>query len=152
MALGLPSTVPTHSQSRAPGHLALLSPSPDAPVRNQGLALERVTDSSKDLVPEVNIDASPAGISLQAMDASHVAPCVALNLTPSGFQNYRAARPVALGVPVGHLTGGLEFAAVAVAGQIALTAKEEGRPLGSTFDKRRPERKESRSQPHLTRF
>ena len=35
--------------------------------------LKRIVEAIKDLVPDVNIDATPQGISLQAMDRSHVA-------------------------------------------------------------------------------
>ena len=35
--------------------------------------LKRIVEAIKDLVTDVNIDATPQGISLQAMDSSHVA-------------------------------------------------------------------------------
>jgi proliferating cell nuclear antigen len=39
----------------------------------EGQILKKIVDSIKDLVTDVNIDATPTGISLQAMDSSHVA-------------------------------------------------------------------------------
>ena len=38
-----------------------------------GTILKRIVDAIKDLVQDVNLDISSGGISLQAMDSSHVA-------------------------------------------------------------------------------
>ena len=38
-----------------------------------GSILKRIVESIKDLVTDVNIDVSPQGMTLQAMDSSHVA-------------------------------------------------------------------------------
>jgi len=38
-----------------------------------GTVLKRIVEAIKDLVTEVNIDVTPTGLSLQAMDSSHVA-------------------------------------------------------------------------------
>ena len=40
---------------------------------SDGTVLKRIVDSIKDLVQDVNLDISATGISLQAMDSSHVA-------------------------------------------------------------------------------
>jgi len=40
---------------------------------SDGQIFKRIVDSIKDLVTDVNLDATPTGISLQAMDSSHVA-------------------------------------------------------------------------------
>ena len=40
---------------------------------NDGTVLKRIVDAIKDLVQDVNLDISETGISLQAMDSSHVA-------------------------------------------------------------------------------
>ena len=42
-------------------------------ILSEALLLKKIIDSIKDLVTDVNIDVTPAGISLQAMDSSHVA-------------------------------------------------------------------------------
>ena len=39
----------------------------------EGVILKKIVEAIKDLVSDVNIDVSPTGISLQAMDSSHVA-------------------------------------------------------------------------------
>ena len=39
----------------------------------EAIVLKKIIDAIKDLVTDVNIDATPNGISLQAMDSSHVA-------------------------------------------------------------------------------
>lgn len=45
----------------------------------EGHILKKIIEAIKDLVTDVNIDVSPSGLSLQAMDTSHVA-LVSLNL------------------------------------------------------------------------
>ena len=39
----------------------------------EGHTLKKIVEAIKDLVTDVNLDVSPQGISLQAMDSSHVA-------------------------------------------------------------------------------
>jgi len=63
----------------------------------QGNVLKKLMDSIKDLVNEANFDCSSAGISLQAMDSSHVS-LVALFLRAEGFQHFRADRNISLGI------------------------------------------------------
>ena len=58
---------------------------------------KRVLDAIKDLVAETNVDCSSAGISIQAMDSSHVSLIVLL-LRPEGFATFRCHRPMSLGV------------------------------------------------------
>ena len=67
---------------------------------------KKIVESIKDLVNDVNIETSATGsflglkligISLQAMDSSHVA-LVSLNLQAEGFQNYRSDKPLTLGM------------------------------------------------------
>lgn len=54
----------------------------------QGSILKKLMESIKDLVTDANFDCSSAGVSLQAMDSSHVS-LVALFLRAEGFQHYR---------------------------------------------------------------
>ena len=56
-------------------------------------------DSIKELVQNVNIDAGPTAISLQAMDPSHVA-LVSLTLKESGFHEYRSDGVMTLGMSI----------------------------------------------------
>lgn len=54
----------------------------------QGSILKKILDAIKDLVNEASWDCSPSGMSLQAMDTSHVS-LVAVNLNSDGFDKYR---------------------------------------------------------------
>jgi len=63
----------------------------------QGSILKKITEAMKDLVTQANFDCSSSGISLQAMDNSHVA-LVALLLRSDGFEHFRADRTLALGI------------------------------------------------------
>ena len=58
----------------------------------QGHLLKKIIDAIKDLVKTVNIDANSSGLSMQAMDQSHVA-LVSFKLQESGFSSYRCDRP-----------------------------------------------------------
>ena len=59
--------------------------------------LKKIIEAIKDLVTDANWDVNDAGISLQAMDSSHVS-LVALLLRSDGFDKFRADRNVALGI------------------------------------------------------
>lgn len=63
----------------------------------QGYILKKILDAIKDLVNEASWDCSPSGMSLQAMDTSHVS-LVAVNLKADGFDKYRCDRNVTLGM------------------------------------------------------
>lgn len=67
-----------------------------------GTILKRIVDSIKDLVTDVNLDVSASGISLQAMDSSHVA-LVQLKLEARGFAVYRCDHPITLGLSITNL-------------------------------------------------
>jgi len=69
----------------------------------EGALLKKLIESIKELVTDINLDASPTGISLQAMDSSHVA-LVTLSLSCEGFEPYRCDRPTTLGVSVVNLS------------------------------------------------
>ena len=64
-----------------------------------GTILKRIVDSIKDLVQDVNLDISSSGISLQAMDSSHVA-LVQMHLDRSGFANYIIERNTTIGLSI----------------------------------------------------
>lgn len=69
---------------------------------SDGQTLKRIVEAIKDLVTDVNIDATPTGLSLQAMDSSHVA-LVNLNLSMEGFEKYRCDRNLTLGISITNL-------------------------------------------------
>jgi proliferating cell nuclear antigen len=53
----------------------------------EGIVLKKIVEAIKDLVTDVNLDTTPNGLSLQAMDSSHVA-LVSLILKTEGFDTY----------------------------------------------------------------
>jgi proliferating cell nuclear antigen len=57
----------------------------------------------KELVTDANFECNEEGITLQAMDNSHVA-LVAVLLQATGFKRYRCDRPMPLGVNLTSLT------------------------------------------------
>jgi len=68
----------------------------------EGGVLKKIVEAIKDIVSNVNIDAGPNGISMQAMDPSHVA-LVNLSLKDGGFQEYRADKTFPLGIKLANL-------------------------------------------------
>jgi proliferating cell nuclear antigen len=71
-------------------------------ARLQGGILKRLMESVKDLVTDANFDCSSSGISLQAMDSSHVS-LVALFLRAEGFEHFRSDRNISLGINLGSM-------------------------------------------------
>ena len=63
----------------------------------QASVLKKILESIKELVTEANFDCSNAGISLQAMDTSHVS-LVGLLLRSDGFDHFRCDRALSLGI------------------------------------------------------
>lgn len=99
-------------------------------ILKEASTLKRIVDAIKDLVTDVNIDATPQGISLQAMDSSHVA-LVSLTLGSQGFERYRADRAMTLGISITNLAKVLKLASNE--DRIILKADEEGSHLQITF-------------------
>ena len=71
--------------------------------------LKKIVDSIKDIVSDCNLDVSPAGISLQAMDSSHVA-LVSLSMSADGFTDFRADSNMILGISIGNLAKVMKLA------------------------------------------
>lgn len=69
----------------------------------QGNILKKVQDALKDMVTEASWDCTHAGISLQAMDSSHVS-LVQLTLRADGFENYRCDRNLAMGIDMSNMS------------------------------------------------
>lgn len=67
----------------------------------QGALLKKVVDAVKDLVGEANLDVNSTGLSLQAMDSSHVS-LTAMSLRADGFEHYRCDRPISMGESCTH--------------------------------------------------
>eukprot|EP00753_Platysulcus_tardus_P022646 PLAT9854.1.p1 GENE.PLAT9854.1~~PLAT9854.1.p1 ORF type:complete len:262 (+),score=163.12 PLAT9854.1:93-878(+) len=63
----------------------------------QGSLLKKIVEAMKEIVTEVNLDCTPSGIALQAMDPSHVT-LVNLMLRSEGFDLYRCDRNITLGL------------------------------------------------------
>jgi len=63
---------------------------------------KKILEAMKDLVTEANFDCSSSGISLQAMDSSHVS-LVSLLLRGDGFEHYRCDRNLSLGINLGSM-------------------------------------------------
>lgn len=97
----------------------------------EGHTFKRIVEAIKDLVTDVNLDVGPAGISLQAMDTSHVA-LVSLNLSMEGFESYRCDTNVILGVNVANLSKVMKLADPQ--DSITLTADNDASHLGIRFD------------------
>jgi proliferating cell nuclear antigen len=76
----------------------------------QGKLLKQIVESMKDLVQDANFDCSEEGISMQAMDSSHVS-LVALMMRSEGFDHYRCDRSLSLGLNLGTLSKILKCAA-----------------------------------------
>jgi proliferating cell nuclear antigen len=68
-----------------------------------GAVLVRIVDVIKDLVDECNFTCTPEGVSLQAMDNSHVS-LVALNMNAGMFEAYSCSSEVQLGVHLPNLS------------------------------------------------
>lgn len=75
----------------------------------QGSILKKIIESIKDLVNEANFDCTANGLSLQAMDSSHVS-LVALFLKHDGFQHYRCDKNISLGVSMASMAKLLKIA------------------------------------------
>ncbi len=54
----------------------------------QGSLLKKIIEAIRELVTDVNFECNEGGISLQAMDSSHVSLCT-VNMKSEGFDHYR---------------------------------------------------------------
>lgn len=102
----------------------------EARLINGGL-LKKLMESIKDLVTDANFDCTSSGISLQAMDSSHVS-LVALYLRQEGFNHYRCDRNNALGINLGSMAKILKCAGNDDI--ITLKAEDEGDNVTFMFE------------------
>ena len=63
----------------------------------QGSLLKKIQEALKDIVTEASWNATSEGLSLQAMDDSHVS-LVQLTLRADGFEKYRCDRNISMGI------------------------------------------------------
>ncbi|KAG9295230.1 hypothetical protein G9A89_006212 [Geosiphon pyriformis] len=99
--------------------------------------LRKVVTAVKELVTEANFDCTDTGISLQAMDNSHVA-LVSVTLEPHAFEPYRCDRSLSLGVNLNSF-----FKILSCAGSddiITLNADDTADVLKLTFEKQTEEK------------
>ncbi len=97
----------------------------------EGNTFKKIVDSIKDLVQDVNLDIGPSGISLQAMDSSHVA-LVSLHLSMEGFETYRADKAMVIGISVSNLAKVMKLAGSD--DSITLQAENDASHLKITFE------------------
>lgn len=69
----------------------------------QGSLLRKVLEAIKDLLTEAAWDCNGTGISLQAMDSSHVS-LVSLSLKADGFDTYRCDRNITMGINLSSMS------------------------------------------------
>ncbi|CAM9146069.1 unnamed protein product [Choristocarpus tenellus] len=69
----------------------------------QGSLLKKIVESIRELVTDANLDCSESGISMQAMDSSHVSLC-ALKLRNDGFDHFRCDRSLSLGLSMANIS------------------------------------------------
>lgn len=94
----------------------------------QGSLLKKVLDSIKDIITEANFDCSPNGLSLQAMDSSHVS-LIDILLESEGFEHYRCDRNIPMGLNIGNLIKMINCAGA----EDIVTIKCEDKPDNVTF-------------------
>uniref|UniRef100_A0A7S3GHV2 DNA sliding clamp PCNA n=1 Tax=Palpitomonas bilix TaxID=652834 RepID=A0A7S3GHV2_9EUKA len=108
----------------------------------QGNLLKKILEAIKDLITEANFDCSDQGISLQAMDSSHVS-LVALVLNSEGFEHYRCDRSMSLGLNLTSISKVLKCAgnddSVTLKGEddsdvVSLIFENESKDRVSDFD------------------
>eukprot|EP00002_Diphylleia_rotans_P009475 TRINITY_DN1973_c0_g3_i1.p1 TRINITY_DN1973_c0_g3~~TRINITY_DN1973_c0_g3_i1.p1 ORF type:complete len:261 (+),score=77.21 TRINITY_DN1973_c0_g3_i1:132-914(+) len=97
----------------------------------QGSLFKKILDSIKELVNDANFECKTTGITLQAMDSSHVS-LVTLSLRSEGFDHFRCDRPAALGLNLGTVSKVLKCAGND--DTITLRADEQGDTVTFVFE------------------
>lgn len=75
----------------------------------QGHVLKKIIEAIRELVTDANLDCSPTGIAMQAMDSSHVSLC-ALLMRAEAFDHYRCDVDMSIGLNSQHLAKVLKCA------------------------------------------
>jgi len=102
--------------------------------------LKKIIEAMKDLVTEGNFDTSKNGLSLQAMDSSHVA-LVSMLIQEGGFINYRCEKNMALGINLGSLSKILKCAGND--DKLTICAEQNEDRLGLKFESGKGDRESS---------
>ncbi|EKX38596.1 proliferating cell nuclear antigen [Guillardia theta CCMP2712] len=97
----------------------------------QGSLLKKLIEAIRELVTDANFDVSTSGVSLQAMDTSHVS-LVSLLLREDGFEHFRCDRSLSLGLNLASITKMLKCANNDDA--ITLKAEDQGDTLTLMFE------------------
>ena len=95
-----------------------------------GSVLKKIVEAIKDIVNNVNLEATPKGLAMQAMDPTHVA-LVGLELNEEGFKEYRADKNFSLGIKLANLNKLLKCAGND--DMITLTCEDEPTQLTLNF-------------------
>ncbi|KFD45048.1 hypothetical protein M514_24530 [Trichuris suis] len=74
----------------------------EAKLSSAGI-IKKILEAIKDLLTDAQWDCRDSGLSLQAMDSSHVA-LVALKLNADGFEVFRCDRSMSLGLNIANMT------------------------------------------------
>jgi len=69
----------------------------------QGSLFKKIIEAIRELVVDANLDCTEAGITMQAMDSSHVSLC-AVTMRTEGFDHYRCDKNISLGVNTPNLS------------------------------------------------
>jgi proliferating cell nuclear antigen len=97
----------------------------------QGSLLKKVMEAIKELLNEASFDCSSDGITLQAMDNSHVS-LVSLCMEAEGFEQYRCDRNLTMGMNLASLSKVLKCASNSDA--ITLKAQDDPDTVTFTFE------------------
>lgn len=97
----------------------------------QGNVLKKVLEAIKDLVPNANWDCGSNGLTVQAMDSSHVS-LVSLSMSAEGFDPYRCDRNITLGMDTGTLSKILKCASND--DSITIRAEDSGDTVSFVFE------------------
>uniref|UniRef100_A0A0G4HYV8 DNA sliding clamp PCNA n=1 Tax=Chromera velia CCMP2878 TaxID=1169474 RepID=A0A0G4HYV8_9ALVE len=103
----------------------------------QGHILKKVFDATKDLCTDVNVDCSETGISMQAMDASHVA-LVSMKMNDKGFNHFRCDKGMSLGLNMTSVSK--IFKICNNDDTVTLRAQDEGDSISFQFESAAQER------------
>lgn len=97
----------------------------------QGEVLKKIITAIGDLVENANFDCAETGISLQAMDSSHVS-LVNLLLRAEGFEKFRADRQVSLGINLANMNKILKCSGSK--DSVSLRAEDDGDSVTFIFE------------------
>lgn len=97
----------------------------------QAIVLKKLVDAIKDLVTQANWECTSEGISMQAMDSSHVS-LVSMTLKPDGFDSYRCDRNLSMGINMASLAKILKCAGNEDA--VTMSTEDDGDVVNFVFE------------------